>query len=145
MKRSPLNRGNKQLKRNKKLQQKSQLQQKKPLQQKKKLAPRSKKAEKLYREKRKPLVEKLLEQRPWCEACEAFAKLDGLEFFRVQPSKDLHEMATRGRTGGIHSDEWLDEDNIMCVCRNCHNRITQDNNQEATKLGFLKKGNNENN
>ena len=140
MKRSPLNRGNKPLKRGKKLQQKSQLKQKKPLKQNKKLAPRSKKAEKLYREKRRPLVEKLLKERPWCEACGKFAELDGLAFYRVQPSRDLHEIKTRGRTGGIHSDEWLDEDNILCVCRDCHNRITQDKDGEATKLGFLKKG-----
>jgi hypothetical protein len=132
MKRSPLNRGNKPLKA------KKQLQAKTPLKSKKKIPPRSKKAQKLYKEKRIPLVEKLLGDRPWCEACGKFAELDGKTFFRVAPSRDLHEIKSRGRTGGIHSDEWLDEDNILCVCRPCHQRITADKDGEATKLGLLK-------
>ena len=125
MKRSPLNRGNKRLRQNK------------PLQSKKKLAPRSKKAKKLYKEKRVPLVQRLLAERPWCEACLVFAEHDGLVGVRVRKSQDLHEIRSRGRTGGINSDEWLDEENILCVCRQCHNRIT-DNSKEAEALGLLK-------
>ena len=131
MKRSPLNRG-------KPLKAKKQLKSKTPLKSKKKIPTRSKKAQKLYREKRIPLVKKLLEERPWCEAHALFAELDGKTFYRVAPSQDLHEIKPRGRTGGIHSDEWLAEENIMCVCRPCHTRITEDKNEEATKLGFLK-------
>lgn len=102
----------------------SQLKSNKPLQAKKQLRPRSAKAQKLYREKRVPLVKKVLAERPWCQACAKFAELDGLQFFRVRASVDLHEIKSRGRTGGIHSDEWLDEDNILAVCRECHRRIT---------------------
>lgn len=128
MKRTPLGKGNKRL------------QQKKPLKANKKLAPRSKKAQKLYAEKRKPLVEKLLIERPWCEACLVFAEHDGLVGVRVRKSRDLHEIKTRGRTGGISSEEWLQEDNILCVCRQCHTRIT-DNPAEALELGLVKKRN----
>lgn len=131
MKRSPLNRGNKQMKR-------SELKRgNKPLKSNKKLAHRSKKAKKLYAEKRRPLVEKLLAERPWCEACKLFATKDGKTFHRVNQSRDLHEVLSRGRSGGIHSEEWLDEDNILCVCRECHRRIT-DNPKEAEELGLLK-------
>jgi len=111
---------------------------KKQLQAKKQLRPRSAKAQALYKEKRIPLVKKLLAERPWCEACPLFAELDNIQFYRVQPSVDLHEVKSRGTTGGIHSDEWLDPENIKCVCRGCHRRIT-DNPDEAESLGLLKK------
>jgi hypothetical protein len=112
------------------------LQAKTPLKQNSQLA-RSAKAQQLYKEKRIPLVKKLLTERPWCEACPVYAEHDDRQFFRVQPSCDLHEIKSRGRTGGIHSEEWLDEANILCVCRGCHRRIT-DNPQEAQELGLLK-------
>lgn len=115
----------------------SQLSSNKPLQSNKQLRPRSAKAQQLYKEKRIPLVKKLLSERPWCEACPIYAEHDNRQFFRVQPSCDLHEIKSRGRTGGIHSEEWLDEANIMCVCRGCHRRIT-DNPKEAEALGLLK-------
>lgn len=137
MKRSPLNRGNKQLKSGKQLKRGTQPKQNKPLQSKKKIPHRSKKAQKLYKEKRVPLVERLLKERPWCEACPVYAKKDGRQFFRPFPSRDLHEIKSRGRTGGIHSEEWLDEDNILCICRGCHQRIG-DKVEEAEELGLLK-------
>lgn len=128
---TPLNRGS------------SQLKSTTPMKRSGKLRPRSKKTEKRYREERVPLVKRLLEERPWCQACKLFAELDGVTFYRVNPSVDLHEILSRGRTGGVHSEEWLDEDNILCVCRPCHNRITDDKPDEdgvgeATKLGLLK-------
>lgn len=113
------------------------LESRKPLRSQKRIPGRSKKAEKLYREKRRPLVEKLLSERPWCEACALFAELDGHTFYRVRPASDLHEVRTRGRTGGIHSTEWLDPDNVKCLCRPCHQRITEDRDGEATALGLL--------
>lgn len=125
------------LKANTPLKSNSQLSSNKPLQSNKQLRPRSAKAQQLYREKRVPLVKKLLEERPWCEACPIYAEHDGIQFYRVQPSCDLHEIKSRGRTGGIHSEEWLDETNILCVCRECHRRIT-DHPDEAKNLGLLK-------
>ena len=146
----PLNR-NKKLQAKKQLQQKSQLKQNKPLkgnnglqsnkplQARKQLRPRSNKAQQLYKEKRIPLVKKLLAERPWCEACPVYAECDNLQFYRIRASVDLHEIKSRGRTGGIHGDEWLDEENILCVCRQCHSRITN-KPDEAESLGLLKSG-----
>lgn len=139
------------LKTNKGLTSKSKLQTKKPLQGKQKLSsnkplkstkqlrPRSEKAQQLYREKRVPLVKKLLAERPWCEACPKYAEFDGKQFFRVRASVDLHEIKSRGRTGGIHGEEWLDESNILCVCRECHIRITN-YPDTAESIGLLKPG-----
>jgi hypothetical protein len=100
------------------------------------LKPRSDKTAKKYKEERIPLVKRLLEERPWCEACTAYAKLDGKTWFRPRPSRDLHEIKSRGRTGGVNSTEWLDPENIICLCRECHTRIT-DQVKEAEALGFL--------
>jgi len=67
---------------------------------------------------RRPLVKRLLGERPWCEACPVFAAHDGLMMYQRRPSVDLHEKIRRSQGGSI-----LDEENILCVCRQCHNRI----------------------
>lgn len=142
MKRSRLKQGNNQLKRTplknrggemKRGQLKSNG---KPLKSKTPLKARSKKTAKKYREERVPLVKRLLAERPWCEACAVYAKEDKKPWFRPNPSTDLHEIRSRGRTGGVNSDEWLDPKNILCVCRPCHRRIT-DEVKEAERLGLL--------
>lgn len=81
------------------------------------LKPRSKKKEKEYT-KRRPLVERLLKERPWCEACPVFAKHDKLAVYIRRPSVDIHELKRRSQGGSI-----LDEQNLLAVCRECHNRI----------------------
>ena len=96
---------------------------------------RSEKTQKLYTEERIPLVKRLLKERPWCEACPVFAAHDKV-VKRVRPSVDLHEIKTRGRTGGVNSKEWLDETNILCVCRLCHDRIGDDP-RLSKELGLL--------
>lgn len=78
---------------------------------------RSKKKEAEYR-LRRPLVEKLLAERSWCEACPVFALHDGLVTYRRNPSVDVHEIIRRSQGGSI-----LDESNLLCVCRKCHTRI----------------------
>jgi hypothetical protein len=78
---------------------------------------RSQKRESEYRERR-PLVARLLAERPWCEACPVFAAHDGKVTYARQPSVDIHEVLTRGRGGSI-----LDEPNLLAVCRSCHRRI----------------------
>lgn len=78
---------------------------------------RSKKREADY-EIRRPLVRRLLEERPWCEACPVFAAHDQKVTYVRQPSVDIHEVLTRGRGGSI-----LEEDNLLAVCRSCHRRI----------------------
>lgn len=78
---------------------------------------RSRKKEAEYR-LRRPLVEKLLGERPWCEACPVFATHDGKVTYARRQSVDVHELVRRSQGGSI-----LDEDNLMCVCRECHRRI----------------------
>lgn len=78
---------------------------------------RSKKNEERYK-LRRPLVARLLSERPWCEACPVFARHDEKVTYRRLPSVDVHELVSRGRGGSI-----LDESNCICVCRQCHSRI----------------------
>lgn len=78
---------------------------------------RSKKTEQKYR-LRRPLVEKLLSDRPYCEACPVFAQHDGLVTYVRNMSNDVHEIVRRSQGGSI-----LSEDNLMTVCRKCHQRI----------------------
>lgn len=78
---------------------------------------RSKKKEAEYR-LRRPLVEKLLSERPWCEACPVFASHDSKVTYRRRYSVDVHELIRRSQGGSI-----LEEANLMCVCRECHSRI----------------------
>jgi len=78
---------------------------------------RSKKKEQEYK-LRRPLVTRLLEQRPYCEACPVFAEHDEKAIYSRQRSVDIHELKRRSQGGSI-----LEEDNLMAVCRQCHNRI----------------------
>lgn len=78
---------------------------------------RSKKKEAEYR-LRRPLVEKLLEEKPYCEACPVFAKHDEKSVYTRQRSQDIHEIVRRSQGGSI-----LDENNLLAVCRKCHTRI----------------------
>lgn len=79
---------------------------------------RSKKQEALY-VLRRPLVARLLEERPWCEACPVFAAHDAKVTYVRQRSRDIHELQTRARGGSI-----LDERNLLACCRPCHSRLT---------------------
>jgi len=90
---------------------------------------RSKKKEAEYR-LRRPLVEKMLSEKPWCEACPVFAEYDKKITYSRQRSVDLHELVRRSQGGSI-----LDENNIITVCRNCHNRIGREP-QLAFDLGL---------
>jgi len=78
---------------------------------------RSKKQEDKYK-LRRPLVEKLLGQYPYCQACGVFASHDGKVTYQQNPSQDIHELVRRSQGGSI-----LDEDNLLAVCRKCHTRI----------------------
>ena len=78
---------------------------------------RSKKMSDIYVERRK-LVEKVLKERPLCEACRVFAAHDEKVSFNHHLSRDLHEIVRRSQGGSI-----LDEDNVLAVCRPCHTRI----------------------
>lgn len=90
---------------------------------------RSKKQEELYK-KRRPLVARLLEDRPLCEACPPYAVFDEKVTYRRNPSVDVHELKNRSQGGSI-----LDERNLVTVCRPCHTRITG-NQKEAETMGL---------
>jgi 5-methylcytosine-specific restriction endonuclease McrA len=92
---------------------------------------RSKKKEAEYR-LRRPLVEKLLNERPLCEACPEFAEYDGRVTYARNRSADIHEIVRRSQGGSI-----LEESNLMAVCRPCHNRIGN-YPQLAFELGLAK-------
>jgi hypothetical protein len=94
---------------------------------------RSKKKEREYRERR-PLVERLLGERPFCEACPVFAEYDELVVYGRRPSQDIHELVRRSQGGSI-----LDESNLLAVCRPCHQRIGN-YPQLAFDLGLAKHG-----
>lgn len=101
--------------------------------QKKPIRKRSKKMDEVYVERRK-LVEKVLKERPLCEACKIFAAHDGKAVFNHHLSRDLHEIVRRSQGGSI-----LDEKNILAVCRPCHTRIGA-SPQLAFDLGLAKHG-----
>ena len=85
------------------------------------LRPRSKRTAAIYRNERVPLVRRLLEERPWCEA--------QLEMCTGR-SRDAHELLARSALGSI-----TDEENILMVCGECHRWIT-DHPGKAKELGL---------
>lgn len=121
------------MKRKKPLQAKKGLQQKTPLKRGGKPNYRSAKTSKKY-EERRPLVERLLKERPYCEACPVFAEHDGVVTYARHPSRDIHEIVRRSQGGSI-----LDEANLLAVCRGCHRRIG-DYPALAFSLGLAKHG-----
>ena len=94
---------------------------------------RSKKKEAEYR-MRRPLVTRLLAERPLCEACPVFAEHDELAIYNRRQSVDIHEIVRRSQGGSI-----LDENNLLAVCRGCHDRIGR-YPQLAFDLGLARHG-----
>jgi 5-methylcytosine-specific restriction endonuclease McrA len=93
---------------------------------------RSKKKQREYVERRK-LVKRLLEDRPYCEACPVFAEHDQAGSYVRNGSVDIHELKRRSQGGSI-----TDESNCMAVCRPCHRRIG-DYPELAVDLGLAKR------
>ncbi len=100
---------------------------------KKQIKKRSAKTEELYK-KRRPFVEKILKERPLCQACKIFAVHDNKTVYNQHLSRDVHEIVRRSQGGSI-----LDENNVLAVCRPCHVRIGS-NPQLAFDLGLAKHG-----
>ncbi len=94
---------------------------------------RSKKKQKEYA-LRRPLVERMLSEKPFCEACPVFAEYDEKTTYVRNRSCDIHEIIRRSQGGSI-----LDEENLLAVCRPCHNRIGN-YPQLAFDLGLAKHG-----
>lgn len=94
---------------------------------------RSAKKEQEYK-LRRPLVARLLTERPWCEACPVFASHDNVVTYNRKRSVDIHELIRRSQGGSI-----LDEENLLAVCRDCHRRIGN-HPALAFELGLAKHG-----
>jgi 5-methylcytosine-specific restriction endonuclease McrA len=90
---------------------------------------RSARQEALY-EQRRPFVERILAERPLCEACPVFAREDGAATYIRYPSCDVHELVRRSQGGSI-----LDDRNVLAVCRRCHDTIGK-RPAEAERLGL---------
>lgn len=84
------------------------------------LRPRSAKRERLYRENRRPFVERILRERPVCEWPDC-----------RKDSVDVHELKTRARGGSI-----TDDANVRAVCRHHHDVVHSDP-ALAAELGWL--------
>lgn len=115
------------------LSRKKPLRSKSPLKQKTAIRKRSKKMEKVY-EERRVFVQRILKERPLCEACRVFAMHDGKATFNQHMSRDVHEIVRRSQGGSI-----LEESNVLAVCRPCHMRIGNFP-QLAFDLGLAKHG-----
>jgi len=115
------------------LSRKKPLRAKKGLLQKTPIRKRSKKMEKTY-EQRRLFVERILKERPVCEACKVFAAHDGKVTYNQHMSRDVHEIVRRSQGGSI-----LDDSNVLAVCRPCHVRIGN-YPQLAFELGLAKHG-----
>jgi len=76
-----------------------------PLRRSQGLRQRSAKTQAVY-EIRRPLVARLLEERPLCERCQ------------MARSEDVHELCPRGRGGSVTL-----ESNCVALCRACHAHI----------------------
>lgn len=109
------------------------MKQRKPLKRTGSLNPRSEKKQQEYK-LRRPLVAKLLKERPWCEACPIFAQHDQNVTYVRNPSQDIHEVVRRSQGGSI-----LDESNLLAVCRPCHTRIGN-HPRLSFELGLAKHG-----
>lgn len=120
------------MKRGKPLRRNKPLKSGKPLKRSGRLKHRSKKQEELYVERRK-LVARMLQERPFCEACPVFARHDDNVTYVRRGSVDIHEIVRRSQGGSI-----VDEDNCMAVCRQCHQRIG-DHPELAFSLGLAKR------
>lgn len=87
------------------------------------LRKRSKAKAKLYREERVPLVERLLDERPWCERC-------SVQWGNVR-STVIHEKRLRSAGGSI-----TDEENCVALCGTCHLAV-HSSPAQARKDGWI--------
>jgi len=117
VKRTPLKRGNSQLART-------------PMSRGSKPIPaRSKKTAKIYKEERIPFVKRILSERETCERCQS------------NPATEVHEILTRGRSGGVKGTAWLEDENVAALCWECHRIVTLDTDT-AEDDGWVKRSSN---
>lgn len=100
---------------------------------------RSKKTKEKYVERRE-IVKDLLSTNPHCDACIIYTVYERLSWsfpvgdatsvIRQNRTVDVHELVNRSQGGSI-----IDTQNLMAVCRPCHRRITTEP-KEAELLGL---------
>lgn len=96
---------------------------------------RSEKRQKLYIERR-AVVERLLKERPQCQACSIIANWNTQETqakhvtFKERSALDIHEIKRRSQGGSL-----LDDENLLAVCRKCHDWINA-HPKQAERVGL---------
>lgn len=97
------------------------------------MAKRSDKMQDFYETERIPLVLAVLARAGYrCEVLSPYHERES-DFNPV----DVHEIATRGREGGIRAPGVNTEENCIAACRRCHEAITNDPDWAESK-GFLR-------
>jgi hypothetical protein len=93
---------------------------------------RSEKMQTFYTEQRIPLVQLVLARAGYrCEVLSPYHERES-DFNPV----DVHEIATRGREGGIMAEGVNTPENCVAACRRCHDAISNDPDW-AEEHGFL--------
>lgn len=105
----------------------------KPLKRSTKLIRKTSKKRDLLNVARREFVKYMLLKHPKCVACRIFALHDKRVTFVQRDSVDVHELLRRSQGGSI-----IDEENCICVCRVCHNRIGDEPNL-AVSLGLARR------
>jgi hypothetical protein len=92
------------------------------------LPPKSEKRRRLDRERAK-FTKRMLALHAHCQACGPRRALRG-GAYRVKDAVDVHELVKRSQGGSI-----VDEANVLCVCRLCHDWI-EDHPTDAEERGL---------
>ena len=104
-----------------------------PLERRTRLNPRSRKRKAIAQERRE-FVQRILRERPWCQACTV---IDGLA--QPLPATDVHEIVRRSQGSPIVPSQGLRDEDVWAVCRICHDWIGL-HPERAVKLGLARWG-----
>lgn len=84
---------------------------------------------------RRAFVDDVLRRRPRCEAHSLLLSLALIAGAASARSVDVHELRRRSQGSPIVPSQGLTDDDVLAVCRQCHDWITT-NPAEAVSLGF---------
>lgn len=88
---------------------------------------------------RREFVERILRQRPWCEAHAVLLDLALISGPLRAESVDVHELVRRSQGSPIVPSQGLGDDDVLALCRRCHTWVTE-NPREAVSLGLARWG-----
>lgn len=88
---------------------------------------------------RREFVESLLRRRQWCEAHAVLLELALISGPLRALAVDVHELVRRSQGTPIVPSQGLDETDVLCVCRRCHDWITT-HPRDAVSLGLARWG-----